>query len=180
MHKFNENYCIKVVIALHPGHAIDHAVETIDECYQEGNIAGSFRMEQIGALVVVTFVRGVAEDAEILLGAKTEVTPMTPANVAQQLYIELREAAPDNRGSQHYVQQVLNALEGGQYSVEGLPCQYPALTVTMVAYFENHQLEDDAKERLEVLLKTAATQVAGKLAVLRIERGGAEEIAANA
>ena len=179
MHKFDESYVIKLVIALHSGHSIEHAVETIDECYQEGNIAGSFRMEQIGALVVVTFVREIWEDAEVLNG-KTEAEPMTPANVANQLYRELRKAAPDTRGSQHYVQQAMNALEGGQYSVEGLPCQYPALTVTMVAYFENHQLEIAAKERLELLLKTAAFQVNGRLAVVRIESGGAEEIAANA
>lgn len=179
MHKFNESYCIKVVIALHPGHVIDHAVETIDECYQEGNIAGSFRMEQIGDLVVVTFIREIWEDSEVLSG-KTEAEPMTPVNVANQLYLEFKEAEPDNMGSQHYVMQVMTALKSDQYRVEGLPCQYPALTVNMVTYFENHLLEYEAREHLERLLKSAVAQVSGNLAVLKIERGGAEEIAANA
>ena len=179
MHKFNESYCTKVVLAVNPGDEVDRVVDTLQECYDECNVAGSFRVKQIGSLVVVTFVREIWEDAEVLNG-KTEAEPMTPANVAQQLYRELREAAPDNRGSQHYVQQALNALEGGQYSVEGLPCQYPALTVTMVAYFENYLLETDAKQHLERLLKSVVSQVSGTLAVLKIERGGAEEIAANA
>lgn len=180
MHKFNESYTVQVVLVLNPGDDVDKVVDTLQECYDGGSVAGSFRVSQIGDLAVVTFVRGVAEDAEILLGAKTEVTPMTPSNVAEQLYREIMEGAPENTGSRHYAMQAATAINQGQYRVDGLPCQFPALTVSLVAYFEQAFLQEDAKTRLETLLRSAVSQVAGKLAVLRIEKGGAEEIAANA
>lgn len=145
--------------------------------YQHSNIAGSFHWERLGRTTVLRFERSVPDDTEVIEGAGGRMTVPAAINQLRKELDRAQENLPacredDDSTKQMEIDEAFNLLtpiiealvEGeANVKVEGLPCQYPRLRVTMDVVFVDGATRLLGKDLMASKASDLAAYVRGNL-----------------
>lgn len=138
--KFGKTYTVKVIVSA-PGREASSLAALLQRVYDDVLApAGAFEIEKVGDNAIITFIRNIAEDS----AATTDLRLYAP-DVVKQLALEYHQAAFDD---QPLARAIFDELNNNRATVNGLPCQYPMLTLTATWSFKDADRLAEAKDFL--------------------------------